>query len=318
MTDGAAEGRPDAEGRDDPLPDPAEDGGKVSPERPRLVLVTGLSGSGKSSVGNALEDLGYYTVDNLPLPLLESFLERPGELVPQRGHIAVVTDVRAPGFHQELPRLLRKLDRSRLDVTLLFLEAPDETLVRRFSETRRPHPLAEERPVIEGIREERQLLAGLRGLADRIIDTGEWTIHDVRHEIYRAFAVDPGHEPGLVLSLTSFGFKHGLPYGSDMVFDVRFLPNPYFDPELKDLTGLDERVQGFLDGEEAFHHVRRRFRELLLDLLPRFEAQNRSYLAVAIGCTGGRHRSVAMVEGLREDLAREGWPAQVIHRDVER
>lgn len=296
----------------------AGDGSGTTLDRPRLVLVTGLSGSGKSSVGNAMEDLGYYTVDNLPLPLLESFLERPGELVPQHGHIAVVTDVRAPGFHEEMPRLLRKLDRSRLDVTLLFLEAPDETLVRRFSETRRPHPLAEERPVIEGIREERQLLAELRGLADRIIETGDWSIHDVRHEIYRTFAVDPGHEPGLILSLTSFGFKHGLPYGSDMVFDVRFLPNPYFDPELKDLTGLDREIQEFLGDQEAFMEVRGRFRELLLDLLPRFEQQNRSYLAVAVGCTGGRHRSVGMVEGLREDLAGEGWPAQVIHRDVER
>lgn len=291
--------------------------------RPRLVLVTGLSGSGKSSVGNALEDLGYYTVDNLPLPLLETFLKRPGELVPQHRHIAVVTDVRAPGFHEQLPRLVRDLDRRRLEVTLLFLEAPDETLVRRFSETRRPHPLALDRPVIEGIRKEREMLAELRGLADRVLDTGEWTIHDVRNQIYRAFAADPADPADLsgselVLSLTSFGFKHGIPYGTDMLFDVRFLPNPYFVPELKDQSGRDEGVRVYLDRQPAFAQVVERFRDLLLDLLPRFAEQNRSYLAVAIGCTGGRHRSVAVCEALRDALGEQGWGARVIHRDLER
>jgi UPF0042 nucleotide-binding protein len=291
--------------------------------RPRLVLVTGLSGSGKSSVGNALEDLGYYTVDNLPLPLLRAFLERPGELVPQHRHIAVVTDVRAPGFHEELPALVRGLDREKLEVTLLFLEASDETLVRRFSETRRPHPLAVERPVIEGIRRERELLADLRGLADRVLDTGEWTIHDVRNQVYRSFAIDqtaePGHaEFGMVVSLTSFGFKHGIPYGTDMLFDVRFLPNPYFVPELKDHSGRDAEVREFLDRQPDFHDVVESFRDLLLDLLPRFASQNRSYLAVAVGCTGGRHRSVAVCEALRDRLAEGGWGVQVIHRDLER
>lgn len=291
-------------------------------EKPRLVLVTGLSGSGKSSVGNSLEDLGYYTVDNLPLPLLKTFLESPDNLVPQHRRIAVVTDVRAPGFHEELPKLVRGLDRDRLDVTLLFLEASDETLVRRFSETRRPHPLALDRPVIEGIRRERDLLAELRGLADRVLDTGEWTIHDVRNQIYRAFAADPAEDVqtqgGMVVSLTSFGFKHGIPYGTDMLFDVRFLPNPYFVPELKEQSGQDEGVRQFLAGEDAFLEVVAGFRDLLLNLLPRFASQDRSYLAVAIGCTGGRHRSVAVCEALRHELAEQGWSAQVIHRDLER
>lgn len=291
--------------------------------RTRLILVTGLSGSGKSSVGNALEDLGYYTVDNLPLPLLRRFLKEPGELVPGHRHIAVVTDVRAPGFHEELPILVRGLDRERLDVTLLFLEASDETLVRRFSETRRPHPLAVSRPVIEGIRRERELLADLRGLADRVLDTGEWTIHDVRNQIYRSFPIDQTGEvaegePGMVVSLTSFGFKHGIPYGTDMLFDVRFLPNPYFVPELKAHSGRDPEVRDFLDRRPEFEDVVERFGDLLVDLLPRFAAQNRSYLAVAVGCTGGRHRSVAVCEALRDRLAASGWGIQVIHRDLDR
>lgn len=285
--------------------------------RPRLILVTGLSGSGKSSVGNALEDLGYYTVDNLPLPLLRIFLEDPLGLVPQHPAIAVVTDVRAPGFHEELPRLLRDLDRERIDLTLLFLEAADETLVRRFSETRRPHPLAVDRPVIEGIRLEREMLAELRALADRVLDTGAWSIHEVRNRIYREFAVHPEHGPRLVVSLTSFGFKHGIPAGTDMLFDLRFLPNPHFVPGLRERTGQEAEVREYLEGEPEYLEVVGRLRDLLLDLLPRFERENRSYLSVSIGCTGGRHRSVAACERLAEELRSSGWSAQIIHRDLE-
>lgn len=287
-------------------------------ERLRLVLVTGLSGSGKSTVGNALEDLGFFTVDNLPLPLLRSFLEAPGELVPGQRSIAVVTDVRAPGFHEELPRLMRELDPVRLETTLLFLEADEEILVRRFSETRRPHPLALERPVIEGIRRERELLSELRGLADHVWDTGDWTLHDVRTQVYRRFQTDADRGPGMVVSLTSFGFKHGIPSDTDLLFDVRFLPNPHFVEGLRDQTGRDQGVREFLHAEEEFHHVARRLRDLLVDFLPRFDRNKRSYLAVAVGCTGGRHRSVAMVETLGDELRQAGWGAQVIHRDVER
>lgn len=290
------------------------------PQRPetRLVLITGLSGSGKTSVANAFEDLGYHTVDNLPLPLLEILLDDPGAVLPERSSLAVVADVRAPGFHEKFPKVWERLDRDRIRATLLFLEASDETLVRRFSETRRPHPLAMDQPVIEGIRQERELLTDIRGLAHRVLDTGAWNIHDVRTQIHREFAEHPAQDASLFLSVTSFGFKHGIPYGTDMLFDVRFLPNPHFEPELQPRTGLESEVMEYLEGAPEFSNVVERFTDLLLYLLPRFRDQDRSYLSVAVGCTGGRHRSVAVAVRLGELLDAAGWPARVLHRDVER
>lgn len=284
----------------------------------RLILITGLSGSGKTSVANAFEDLGYHTVDNLPLPLLEILLRDPDAVLPERTSLAVVADVRAPGFHEKFPKMWHELDRSQIRATLLFLEASDETLVRRFSETRRPHPLAMDRPVIEGIRRERELLTDIRGLAHRVLDTGAWNIHDVRTQIHREFADHPAQDASLFLSITSFGFKHGIPYGTDMLFDVRFLPNPHFEPELQQQTGLDDDVMDYLQEREEFSGVVDRFTDLLLYLLPRFRDQDRSYLSVAIGCTGGHHRSVAVAVRLGERLEDAGWPARVLHRDVER
>ena len=283
----------------------------------RWVLITGLSGSGKSSVAKAFEDLGYYTVDNLPLPLLERFVAEPLELVPGHRRIAVVTDIRAPGFAEELPRLVRGIDRERVEPTVLFLEASDETLVRRFSETRRPHPLAGEGPVIEGIERERELMADVRGLADLVFDTSEWSIHEVRNQVYRGFA-GRSKGPAMVVSLVSFGFKHGIPYGTDLLFDVRFLPNPHFVPGLRERTGQEEPVQEFLDEQPDFSELVSRLLDLLTYLLPRYRQENRSYVSVAIGCTGGRHRSVAVAERLGEALEAEGWPARIIHRDLAR
>ena len=288
------------------------------PGRPRLVLITGLSGSGKSTVAQSFEDLSYYTVDNLPLPLLKLFLENPLEHV--RGHerIAVVTDVRAPGFEEELPRLLAEIDRDKIDVTLLFLDASDEVIVRRFSETRRPHPLAPDRPAIDGIRRQREVLAELRDHADLVFDSSEWSIHEIRNQVYREFATHPDEEPGMVVSLVSFGFKHGIPYGTDLLFDVRFLPNPHFVPGLREQTGQDAAVQEYLDRQPDYGELVDRLTDLLGYLLPRYRRENRSYLSVAVGCTGGRHRSVAICERLQERLEGLGWPARVIHRDVAR
>jgi UPF0042 nucleotide-binding protein len=289
-----------------------------SADRVRLVLITGLSGSGKSAVANCFEDLSYYCVDNLPLSLLEIFLADPRSHVAGHRAIAVVADVRAPGFASEFPRITASLDRRKIDVTLLFLEASEESLTRRFSETRRPHPLAGDRPLIETIREERELLAELRGAADRVIDSTDWSIHQLREHIYREFGGDHQVTQGPTVYLVSFGFKYGIPQGSDLLFDVRFLPNPHFEQDLRELTGRDAPVREFLERQEEFPELAERIEELLLYLRPRYERENRSYLTVAIGCTGGHHRSVAMVERLQSRLAEHQWPVRVDHRDLTR
>jgi UPF0042 nucleotide-binding protein len=290
---------------------------RCAPESLRLVLITGLSGSGKSVVAKCFEDLGYYTVDNLPLPLLREFLERPGELVFGHERIAVVADVRAPGFAAEFPRLIAELDASGARPTLLFLEASDEVLVRRFSETRRPHPLAPDQPAITGIRRERELLLGLRQRADLVFDTSAWSIHETRAQVYRAFAA-AGEEPEMVVSLVSFGFKHGIPYGTDLLFDVRFLANPHFVPELREKTGQDAEVLEYLAQQPDFEELISRLADLLGFLLPRYRRENRSYLSVAVGCTGGQHRSVAICERLKQRLDASGWQTRIVHRDISR
>jgi UPF0042 nucleotide-binding protein len=285
--------------------------------RLKLVLITGLSGSGKSVVAKCFEDLGYYTVDNLPLPLLRTFLDKPAALVPGHERIAVVADVRAPGFAEQFPLLIDEIDRQGSELKLLFLEASDEALVRRFSETRRPHPLAPDQPAIEGIRRERELLANLRERADLLFDTSGWSIHETRSQVYREFA-DAGEEPGMVVSLVSFGFKHGIPFGTDLLFDVRFLPNPHFVPGLREQTGQDAAVQEYLLRQPDYGELIDRLVDLLVFLLPRYRRENRSYLSVAVGCTGGRHRSVAVCELLKERLDKCGWPSRIIHRDIAR
>ena len=286
----------------------------------RLVLITGLSGSGKSSVAKCFEDLGYYCIDNLPLPLLREFLSRPLELGEGHEKISVVTDVRAAGFAAEFPRLVAEMDRRHLSVTLLFLEASEDALVRRFSETRRPHPLAGDRPLLDGIRQERELLAEVRGVADLVLDTSDWSIHEVRNQVFREFAGESS-DPSLtgpVVSVVSFGFKHGIPQGTDLLFDVRFMSNPHFVPELQDLTGQDAAVRQFLDKLDDYHELLQKVEELLLFLLPRFSRENRSYVSVAVGCTGGRHRSVAVAEELANRLQNAQWSVRVIHRDIAR
>lgn len=284
----------------------------------RLAVISGLSGSGRSTVAKCFEDLGYFCVDNLPLPLLRRLLESPAEVVQERERIAVVADVRTPGFVAEFPRLFDEIDRGRVTPTLVFLETSDEVLVRRFSETRRPHPLAPDLPAIEGIRRERMLLSELRGRADLVLDTSEWSIHEIRSVIYREFAEQAGNAGGFSVSLVSFGFKFGIPYGSDLLFDVRFLPNPHFVPELREQSGLDVPVRAYLDRQPEFGELVARLGELLSYLLPRYRRENRRHLSVAVGCTGGRHRSVAVAEALAEALAPQGWAPKLIHRDLER
>lgn len=301
-----------------PSPPPAVEGRDTDRSRARLVVVTGLSGSGKSTVAKCFEDLGYYCVDNLPLPLLASFLAEPLSFVGQHRRIAVVADVRAAGFAAAAPALLASIDRSRIAPTLVFLEASDEALTRRFSETRRPHPLAGGGSLPDAVAREREVLAEVRGAADLVLDTSGWSIHDVRASIYREFGSEPGLEPTMAVSLMSFGFKYGTPAGADLLFDVRFLPNPHFVPGLRRQSGQDREVLEYLEAQADFHDLLERVADLLRFLLPRYRRENRSYLTIAVGCTGGRHRSVAVAEELGSRLESSGWGVRVAHRDLAR
>lgn len=292
----------------------------VDAEPLRVVLITGLSGSGKSTAANALEDLGYYCVDNLPVSLLRTLLEDPeGQVGHEQRRLAVVTDVRAAGFAEMAPPLLAGLDRERMALTILFLEASEDSLQRRFSATRRVHPLGQgQRPVVDGIRREIEMLTELRGMADRILDTSDWTVHNVRGEIYREFSDHVEESTRLVVSLSSFGFKYGVPAGSDLLFDVRFLPNPYFIPDLRELSGQDTPIQEFLDAKPDFTELLHRLEDLLTYLLPKYQEEYRRYVTVSIGCTGGRHRSVAICERLDEALRQKDWTVRLNHRDIDR
>lgn len=290
-------------------------------DRRKLVLITGLSGSGKSTAAKAFEDLGYYVVDNLPLSLLRTLVDDPARHVGDVHRIAIVTDVRAPRFAEEAPSLAQEIDGDG-ETVILFLEAAEEVLVRRFSETRRAHPLAvsngAERSLLEGIRLERQLLSELRGGADLVFDTSDWSVHDVRRAVYRQFEEEDRPRPSMQVTIVTFGFKHGMPAGSDLVFDVRFLPNPHFIPGLREQTGCDAPVREFMEAQEDYGEFVGRLHDFLLFLLPRYRTENRSYLTVAIGCTGGRHRSVAIGEEIARRLGRSGWAVRLTHRDSQR
>jgi UPF0042 nucleotide-binding protein len=286
--------------------------------RARLVLVTGLAGSGKTTVANCLEDLGYFVADNLPLALLEQFLADPVAHAGGRERIAVVADLRCGAFDREGPRLWRGLDRRRLAPTMVFLESSNEALVRRYSESRRPHPLGAEVPVGTAVDREREMLADLRGMADVVLDTSDFSAHEMRSLVYREFGREAGHEPEMTVSVVSFGFKHGPPHGADLVFDVRFLANPHYVDELRERTGLEAPVIEYLAAQADFGELVRRLEEMVAFLLPRYRQENRSYVTLAIGCTGGRHRSVVVAERLAAGLRQRGWEVGVRHRELER
>jgi UPF0042 nucleotide-binding protein len=283
----------------------------------RFVVLTGLSGSGKSQAIRALEDLGYFCVDNLPIALLPMLAELTLRARSEITRAAVVVDVREGRMLDELPRVFRTLKGMRnLNPVLIFLDASDDVLVRRFSETRRPHPLAPDRSAIEGIREERKRMRPLRGLADHVVDTSAMTVHELRHAFR---GVEAGRGPGsqLVVTILSFGFKHGIPVDSDLLFDVRFLPNPHFVPSLRPHTGRDREVRNFLDKSEATHEFLEHTQNLLRFLIPQYVAEGKTYLTIGIGCTGGRHRSVAIAEALKKGLAGlSGVQVRVRHRDI--
>lgn len=281
----------------------------------RFVVLTGLSGSGKSQAIRALEDLGYFCVDNLPttlIPTLAELLRREG-----LSRVAIVVDVREKGFLEHFPQVLGRLRAIKgLDPALIFLEASNAALVRRFSETRRPHPLAPARSAVEGIRDERARLNAIRRLADKIIDTSDMTVHDLR-QAFKTVATGFQQTVPLVMTLLSFGYKFGVPLDADLVFDVRFLPNPHFVRELKPYTGRDRQVVRFMRRHNVTSELLSRLTDFLEFVLPQYVSEGKSYLTVAVGCTGGRHRSVMVAEALRKELAViSGVRVRIVHRDI--
>ncbi|MGH9405080.1 MAG: RNase adapter RapZ [Terriglobia bacterium] len=293
--------------------------GKKPAEKARkeFVLITGLSGSGKGSVLKAFEDLGFYCIDNLPVDLMAEFAEqwrRPGGRIHRA---AVVVDIREGEALTLLPSIYQRLSRQPPRPSLVFLEASDEVLMRRFEETRRPHPLGHHLPVREGIRLERLLMKPMRQLADVVISTSRLNPHELREMIQQRFGRREARKSMLV-SVTSFGFRFGLPLDSDLVFDVRFLPNPNYVARLKEKTGKDPAVRRYMDRYPQTREFLRRLTDMLLYLLPHFIREGKSYLTIALGCTGGRHRSVALAEQIATSLGEQGYKTRLTHRDIGR
>jgi UPF0042 nucleotide-binding protein len=289
----------------------------VSHAGPQVVILTGVSGSGKSTALRALEDAGFYCVDNLPIVFLEKLLELSGHTAGEVSRMALVVDAREGRFLVEAPRIIRELRQKGADVEVLFLDASDEALVRRYSETRRRHPLAGEGGTVpDGIAAERLALADVRGIADEVIDTTTLNVHELKRLVTRRFVAGGGAKLGV--TLVSFGFRFGIPTHADLVLDVRFLPNPFFVPELKPHPGTDPRVAEFVLGQADAKAFLERLTDLLGFLLPRYRNEGKSYLTIAIGCTGGKHRSVALAAALAERLEGSGQPVRLWHRDVEK
>lgn len=283
----------------------------------QFVLITGLSGSGKASVLKAFEDLGFYCVDNLPIDLIPKFADlcaAPGSRIERA---AVVVDIREGEAISQLPAIYQSLARDNLKPSLVFLEASDKALIRRFEETRRPHPLGHDLPVREGIRLERVLLKPMRQIADAVIDTTRMNVHELRDSIQGRFG-GRAAKGALLISTVSFGYRFGVPHDADLVFDVRFLPNPNYVRRLKNKTGRDRAVRTFLDSYPQTREFVHRVMDLLLYLIPQYIHEGKSYLTIALGCTGGRHRSVALAEEMGEALAREGYKIKITHRDIGR
>jgi len=289
--------------------------GTAQPRALRIVVVTGLSGSGKSTAIKAFEDLGYFCVDNLPVLMLPDFLQLREESSEDLWHVALGMDIRERRFLESYPKIFSELIRRGANLEILFLEASDDVLQRRFSQTRRKHPLAGKERVLEGIKAEREMLRDLKGMATRVMDTSSANVHDLKRMVSRLYAVSPEQDAFHVMVL-SFGFKYGVPPEADIVMDVRFLPNPFFVEGLRDLDGRRDEVIRFVLRDDQSQVFLDKFSALLTDLLPRYRAEGKSYLTIAIGCTGGRHRSVVMAEKLTARLVEKGYRPHLSHRDV--
>ncbi len=278
-----------------------------------LVIITGMSGSGKASALKAFEDLGYYCVDNLPVDLIPRF----AELALQSGEIprtALVVDVREGSQLDRLPSILKSVKRM-LPTRVIFLEASDASLLRRFSETRRPHPLGADTPVRASLKAERRHLRSLRALADLVIDTSKFNVHELRAHLTDRFKHQSGGHQTILVSCVSFGYRHGVPDDADLVFDVRFLPNPHFVPEFRPLTGRHPRVAKYIRSFPQTQEFITRISNLLVYLLPHYIREGKSYLTISFGCTGGQHRSVMIAEEVGKRLRKAAYKVKVVHRD---
>ena len=288
---------------------------------PEVVIITGLSGSGMSSATNAFEDLGYFCVDNLPVTMLPMFARL---LHPESGEIgtikraALVIDIREGKFLEEFPEQLKQLSEQDLQTFVLFLEASDDVLQRRFSETRRPHPADVGDGLQSAIVAERRAMSKVRKLSDLIVDTSEHSVHTLRRLLIERFSVSDATDLPLRVQVLSFGHKYGTPRDLDLMFDVRHLPNPYFIPELKSFSGGDRRVVNFLKEQPEVKETLARFVDLMGYLLPLYKREGKSYLKIGMGCTGGRHRSVMMANALVRELKKSGFDTQAVHRDIKK
>jgi UPF0042 nucleotide-binding protein len=283
----------------------------------KIIIVTGMSGSGKSTALRALEDVGFFCVDNLPVVLLPKLLEIQTDAASEISKVALVMDLRERYFLEKYAEIFAKLKEEGHRIEILFLDASDDSLLRRFRETRRAHPLCERGTVMEGITLEREKLSALRAMADKIVDTSSFNVHQLKDVIQRHFMTSTT-EKRLVINLMSFGFRYGLPPEADIVLDVRFLPNPYFIEELKHLNGQDEKIQEYVMGWEESQTFLRKMLDMMEFLIPLYEKEGKSNLNVALGCTGGKHRSVVMTTRLARYFSGEDYLVNVAHRDIHR
>ncbi|MEE9503789.1 MAG: RNase adapter RapZ [Thermodesulfobacteriota bacterium] len=281
----------------------------------KIVILTGLSGSGKSTAIRALEDLDFFCVDNFPPVLLPKFIELCKASSGEISKIAMVMDIRERAFLKEYPDIFKGLKKKGEKIDVLFLESSDEALVRRFKETRRQHPLAEKGSVLEGIKRERGKLSDLRMLASEILDTSSLTVHQLREVITQLFS-KVSNKKKMSITLTSFGYKFGIPYDTDLVMDVRFLPNPFFVSDLRDLSGNDKSVQNYVMKNKVAENFQKKFLSLINFLIPQYKKEGKTYLAIGVGCTGGQHRSVVVINSLEKILSKKDCLVRVVHRDL--